>query len=260
VGNLLQLENIIKYADNAAGEAKNLILDNVSLTVKKRQIIGILGKSGSGKSTLLRIIAGLATPSSGQVKFCPHTTNSNGYALSMIFQSFALFPWLTVAGNVELALKSQKLAADQATKLAHEAINLVGLHGFEHAYPKELSGGMKQRVGFARALVVKPQILLMDEPFSALDILTAETLKSDLMDLWLANNLDLQSIIMVTHNIEEAVALCDRVIIMASSPGKITVDMPIDIKRPRNRYDPEFKALVNEIYTAMTSQINTHNN
>jgi NitT/TauT family transport system ATP-binding protein len=229
-----------------------LVLDDVSLKLNDGEIVGLLGRSGSGKSSLLRIIAGLARPVSGDVTWRgkPLTGPSDGIA--MVFQSFALFPWLTVLENVEIGLEPLGVPAPERRKRSLEAIDLIGLDGFENAYPKELSGGMRQRVGFARALVVHPALLLMDEPFSALDVLTAETLRTDLIELWTEDKLPLRSILIVTHNIEEAVLMCDRVVIFAANPGRIAAEIRIDLAHPRNRDDPAFRALVDDIYIRMT--------
>ena len=229
-----------------------LVLDDVSLKLNDGEIVGLLGRSGSGKSSLLRIIAGLARPIGGEVTWRgkPLTGPSDGIA--MVFQSFALFPWLTVLENVEIGLEPLGVPAPERRKRSLEAIDLIGLDGFENAYPKELSGGMRQRVGFARALVVHPELLLMDEPFSALDVLTAETLRTDLIELWTEDKLPLRSILIVTHNIEEAVLMCDRVVIFAANPGRIAAEIRIDLAHPRNRDDPAFRALVDDIYIRMT--------
>ena len=171
----------------------------------------------------------------------------------MVFQSFALFPWLTVLENVEIGLEPLGVPPAERRQRSLQAIDLIGLDGFENAYPKELSGGMRQRVGFARGLVVHPQLLLMDEPFSALDVLTAETLRTDLVDLWMEGKLPLRSILLVTHNIEEAVLMCDRVVIFASNPGRIAAEVKIDLPYPRNRTEPAFRQLVDDIYGRMTN-------
>jgi NitT/TauT family transport system ATP-binding protein len=200
------------------GDNDLLVLDDVSMTIREGEIVGLLGRSGSGKSSLLRIIAGLVPPSAGRVSWCGRPVAGPSEGLSMVFQSFALFPWLTVLQNVEIGLEAQGIPAAERRRRALEAIDLIGLDGFESAYPKELSGGMRQRVGFARALVVHPRLMLMDEPFSALDVLTAETLRTDLIDLWMEGRLPIKSILMVTHNIEEAILMCDRVLIFSAGP------------------------------------------
>jgi len=228
------------------------ILDNINFKAREGEILAILGKSGCGKSTLLRIIAGLISPSRGKVAF-HHEPDNKSFGMSMIFQSFALFPWLTVLENVELGLEALQLPAEERRTKALEAIDLIGLDGFESAYPRELSGGMKQRVGFARALVVSPEVMLMDEPFSALDVLTSDTLKNDFLDLWIAKKTGLKSVIIVTHSIEEAVTMADRVLILASNPGRIVSKIKIDMPRPRHAQSPEFRAMVDRIYSEMAS-------
>ncbi len=227
------------------------ILDNINLKFHKGEIVAILGKSGSGKSTLLRIIAGLIKPLLGQVIMPSHDAAQDRCPISMIFQTFALFPWLTVLENVELGLENLNLSTYKRRKRALDAIDMIGLDGFESAYPKELSGGMKQRVGFARALVVRPQILLMDEAFSALDILTANTLKKDFLKLWENAQTQMQSVILVTHSIEEAVTMADRVLILSANPGRIVSDFPILLARPRDAQSNDFAAVVDKIYSHM---------
>src|SRR5271156_5129957 len=198
-----------------------LVLDGIELQLVQGQIVGLLGRTGSGKSTLLRSIAGLALPSSGSITYLGQPVLAPAPGIAMVFQSFALFPWLTVLENVQLGLEALGLPESEIRKRALAAIDLIGLDGYESAYPRELSGGMRQRVGFARALVVHPNILLMDEPFSALDVLTAETLRTDLLDLWVEGRMPIKSIFMVTHNIEEAVLMCDRILLFSSNPGRI---------------------------------------
>ena len=229
-----------------------LVLDGVELKVSEGQIVGLLGRTGSGKSTLLRLIAGLALPSGGTVTYLGHPVNAPAPGIAMVFQGFALFPWLTVLENVQLGLEALGLPDAEIRKRALAAIDLIGLDGYESAYPRELSGGMRQRVGFARALVVHPNILLMDEPFSALDVLTAETLRTDFLELWGDGKLPIKGVIMVTHNIEEAVLMCDRILLFSSNPGRIISEITVDLKQPRNRLDPQFRDLVEKIYVAMT--------
>jgi NitT/TauT family transport system ATP-binding protein len=229
-----------------------VVLDDVNLTLRQNEIVGLLGRSGSGKSTLLRSIAGLIRPTSGEIEF-PSDPDLDGRAsVAMVFQSFALFPWLTVQENVELGLEAKGVPPVDRHRRALAAIDLIGLDGFENAYPKELSGGMRQRVGLARALVVNPAILLMDEPFSALDVLTAETLRTDLLDLWCEGRMPIRSILMVTHNIEEAVLMCDRILVFSSNPGRVIAEIKVELPQPRNRQDPAFRALVEDIYARMT--------
>jgi NitT/TauT family transport system ATP-binding protein len=235
-------------------DSKALVLDDVNLTLRENEIVGLLGRSGSGKSTLLRSIAGLIRPSEGQVLFPKCDDVEGDTTVAMVFQSFALFPWLTVQQNVELGLEAKRVPPADRKRRALAAIDLIGLDGFENAYPKELSGGMRQRVGLARALVVNPSVLLMDEPFSALDVLTAETLRTDLLDLWSEGRMPIKSILMVTHNIEEAVLMCDRILVFSSNPGRIAAEIRVDLPQPRNRQSPAFRALVEDIYARMTAR------
>src|SRR5450432_572864 len=242
----------VRHFYGEGGAKGHIVLDDVDLSLRSNEIVALLGRSGCGKSTLLRIIAGLMPPSSGTVKIGGADVEGPASQVAMVFQSFALFPWLTVLENVQIGLEALRVPATEIRRRSLAAIDLIGLDGFESAYPRELSGGMRQRVGFARALVVHPNILLMDEPFSALDVLTAETLRTDLMELWSENKLPIRSILMVTHNIEEAVLMCDRLLLLADSPGHIASEFVIDIPRPRDRLDPRFTALVDSIYAAMT--------
>ncbi|MEO8935363.1 MAG: nitrate/sulfonate/bicarbonate ABC transporter ATP-binding protein [Burkholderiaceae bacterium] len=229
------------------------ILDDVNLTLNEREIVGLLGRSGSGKSTLLRAIAGLIEPSQGTVHLVADEAGA-APSIAMVFQTFALFPWLTVLQNVELGLEAKRVPSEERRARALAAIDLIGLDGFENAYPKELSGGMRQRVGLARAIVVNPSLLLMDEPFSALDVLTAETLRTDLLDLWSEGRMPIKSILIVTHNIEEAVLMCDRILVFSSNPGRVAAEIPVDLPQPRNRLDPAFRAMVDRIYAQMTTR------
>jgi NitT/TauT family transport system ATP-binding protein len=224
----------------------------VSLRMKDGEIVGLLGRSGSGKSTLLRLIAGLSRPSAGNLAYLGDPIDGPPLGIAMVFQSFALFPWLTVYDNVALGLEAQRVPRADIRRRSLAAIDLIGLDGYESAYPRELSGGMRQRVGFARALVVHPQILLMDEPFSALDVLTAETLRTDFLDLWSDGRTPIKGVLLVTHNIEEAVLMCDRIMIFGSNPGRILTEIPVTLPQPRNRLDPSFAALVERIYVEMT--------
>ncbi|HVA13069.1 MAG TPA: nitrate/sulfonate/bicarbonate ABC transporter ATP-binding protein [Stellaceae bacterium] len=233
--------------------AGRLVLDHIDFTLKEGEIVAILGKSGSGKSTFLRVVAGLTPPTEGSVTYRGQPVYAPAQGIAMVFQSFALFPWLTVLGNVELGLEAQGVPRDQRRQRAIAAIDLIGLDGFESAYPKELSGGMRQRVGFARALVVNPDVLLLDEPFSALDVLTAETLRSDIMDLWLERRVPTKGILFVSHNIEEAVDIADRIIIFGSDPGCIRAEIPVPLARPRDWAMPAFRRIVDEVYTLLTT-------
>jgi len=231
-----------------------MVLDDVNLTLRDGEIVSLLGRSGCGKSTLLRIIAGLMPASGGGVTIGGRPVAGPAPEVAMVFQTFALFPWLTVLENVEIGLEAQRVAPAERHKLALAAIDLIGLDGYESAYPKELSGGMRQRVGMARALVVHPKLLLMDEAFSALDVLTAETLRTDLLDLWSEGRMPISSILLVTHNIEEAVLMSDRILVLASNPGRIVAEIPVTLPQPRNRLDPAFRALVDDIYARMTAR------
>jgi NitT/TauT family transport system ATP-binding protein len=231
-----------------------LVLDGVELQVVQGQIVGLLGRTGSGKSTLLRLIAGLAQPSGGTVTYLGQPVHAPPPGIAMVFQGFALFPWLTVLENVQLGLEALALPDAEIRQRALAAIDLIGLDGYESAYPRELSGGMRQRVGFARALVVHPNILLMDEPFSALDVLTAETLRTDFLELWGDGKLPIKGVILVTHNIEEAVLMCDRILLFSNNPGRIIREIGVDLRQPRNRLDPQFRDLVEKIYVAMTQR------
>ena len=230
-----------------------LVLDEVNFSMREGEIIALLGKSGSGKSTLLRIIAGLIAATDGEVMYHGKPITSPVDGLTMVFQHFALLPWLTVLQNVELGLEARGVKHQERRKKALEAIDIVGLDGFESAYPKELSGGMSQRVGLARALVVDPEVLLMDEPFSALDVLTAEKLRGDLIDLWASKKTNIKSILIVTHNIEEAVFLADRILVFDSDPGQVRDEVAVPLPHPRNDTSDEFRAMVDHIYTLMTT-------
>ncbi|MGM4981629.1 MULTISPECIES: ABC transporter ATP-binding protein [Rhizobium] len=240
------------YDKGASGSL--VVLENVDLQLYPNEIVGLLGRSGSGKSTLLRAIAGLIRPSKGEITFESRPVTGPNSGVAVVFQSFALFPWLTVLQNVELGLEAQGVESSERRKRALAAIDLIGLDGFESAYPKELSGGMRQRVGLARALVVRPKVLLMDEPFSALDVLTAETLRTDLLDLWCEGRMPIESVLMVTHNIEEAVLMCDRILIFGSNPGRVIAEIRVELPQPRNRLDPAFRMLVEDIYARMTAK------
>jgi NitT/TauT family transport system ATP-binding protein len=250
---LLSVQGVCKSFPKPDG-GELLVLDGVNLTLVAGQIVGLLGRSGSGKSTLLRLIAGLAEPSAGTLAFRGQPIAGCASGIAMVFQSFALFPWLTVFENVALGLEAQRMAKAAIRKRSLAAIDLIGLDGFESAYPRELSGGMRQRVGFARALVVHPDILLMDEPFSALDVLTAETLRTDFLDLWAEGQMPIKGVILVTHNIEEAVLMCDRILVFGSNPGRILGEIDVTLPQPRKRLDPTFRELVERIYVEMTSR------
>jgi len=250
---LIAVADCCKSFPHPEGKSEFTVLDGIDLSVAKGEVVALLGRSGSGKSTLLRIMAGLIPATSGQVLSGGKPLRGPNPDVAMVFQSFALLPWLTVIENVELGLEARGIGRVERTKRALKAIDLVGLDGFESAYPKELSGGMKQRVGLARALVVEPKVLFLDEPFSALDVLTAENLRGELDDLWNAGNFPAQSIVLVTHNIEEAVFLSDRVIVMSANPGRIRGEVKIDLPRPHKHNDARYKKLVEHLYHIMTN-------
>ena len=228
------------------------VIAPTDLSVEPGAIIALLGPSGSGKSTLLRMLTGLAAPSSGEVLWHGKPLSESSPNVAIVFQSFALFPWLTVLDNVEVPLLARGVGREERRERAIRTLASVGLEGFETAYPKDLSGGMKQRVGFARALAVEPEILFMDEPFSALDVLTAENLRSELMELWLGKKIPTKSVFIVTHNIEEAVLLADRVIVLGRNPARIRADFHIPLKQYRDRHSAEFLLYVDYIYKLMT--------
>ena len=232
------------------------VLDGIDFQLYPGEIVALLGKSGSGKSTLLRCIAGLIEPSSGRVAYKGTQLNGANPGVAMVFQSFALLPWLTVQQNVELGLQARGVPEKERREQALKAIDVIGLDGFEAAYPKELSGGMRQRVGFARALVLEPDALLMDEPFSALDVLTAENLRNEIVRLWDSQDTAAatQSLLIVTHNIEEAVLLADRIMVLSSNPGRIKAELTVAQPRPRDRRTPEFEALVDQVYGILTGR------
>ena len=219
------------------------VLSGIDVMVRNGEILGLLGRSGSGKSTLLRIAGGLIKPSAGSVAYRGAPLTGPAEGIAVVFQTFALYPWLTVLENVELGLDAAKLRANEAQRRAMGAIDLIGLDGFQSAYPRELSGGMRQRVGFARALVSDPILLLMDEPFSALDVLTAETLRTDFLDLWTGHQLPTKAVMMVTHNIEEAVLMCDRILVLGANPGRIVAEITVPLPQPRNRLDTAFHSM-----------------
>ena len=230
------------------------VIAPTDLAIYPGQIIALLGPSGCGKSTMLRMLTGLSPTSSGSVYWHGQPVAGETPNVSIVFQSFALFPWMTVIENVEAPLEARGVAEFERHKRALRIIDAVGLDGFESAYPKELSGGMKQRVGVARALVVEPEVLFMDEPFSALDVLTAETLRGELLELWLGNKIPTRAIFVVTHNIEEAVILADRIIVLGRNPAHIHAEFAVDMAHPRDHKEPRFIELVDQIYRALTRQ------
>jgi NitT/TauT family transport system ATP-binding protein len=249
---LLDVQSVRKTFPRPGG-GELVVLEDVNLRIAEGEIVGLLGRSGSGKSTLLRLIAGLSRPAGGRVSYLGRAVEGPPPGIAIVFQSFALFPWLTVLENVEIGLEALGLSQQDIRARALQAIDLIGLDGFESAYPRELSGGMRQRVGFARALVVHPNVLLMDEPFSALDVLTAETVRTDFLELWSDGKLPIKGVILVTHNIEEAVQMCDRILLFSTNPGRIIAEIAVNLPQPRNRLDPNFRALVEQIYSEMTA-------
>ena len=253
IDELIRCEHVYKRFPLPGGKGEFTALSDVSLSVRSGEVLALLGRSGSGKSTLLRIMAGLIPPSSGEVLSGGDPVTGANPDVAMVFQTFALLPWLTVLENVELGLEARGIRRTNRVRRALNAVDLVGLDGFEGAYPRELSGGMKQRVGCARAFAIEPKVLFMDEPFSALDVLTAENLRSEIDQLWNAGNFPSKSILLVTHNIEEAVFLADRVIIMGSNPGHLRGEVKIELSRPHNRSDARFAEIVDRLYTIMTN-------
>jgi NitT/TauT family transport system ATP-binding protein len=249
---ILAAQDVTKYYAGK-DEQRILVLDKITLELHADELVALLGPSGSGKSTLLRVLAGLLKPSSGEVLVHGRPLEGPNPQVAIVFQSFALYPWLTVIENVELGLLSKDLSRQERRRRALAAIDVIGLDGFEDAYPKELSGGMKQRVGFARALVVQPEALFMDEPFSALDVLTAQNLREQLLDLWTGRSMPTRAILMVTHNIDEAVSLADRLVVLAADPGRIRADIPGLPLAARRRKGPEHTALVDALFRIMTS-------
>ncbi|MEK0306513.1 ABC transporter ATP-binding protein, partial [Bifidobacterium favimelis] len=244
-----------QYESDSGSDLK--VLDDISLTLHEGEIVAILGRSGAGKSTLLRILAGLVPASSGSVTYRGKELTGPNPGVALVFQNFALMPWLTVKDNVELGLQARGMKRAEREKLALQAIDAIGLDGFETAYPKELSGGMKQRVGIARALVLRPDALFMDEPFSALDVLTAENLRQEVLNVWSEDRGSIKSVLIITHNIEEAVQMADRVVVLGSHPGHIVADISIDIPRPRDKQGDLFQSCVDYLYSILTGQSNS---
>jgi NitT/TauT family transport system ATP-binding protein len=249
---IVELKAVGKSFRSADGAARS-VLEGVDFRLAEGEIVALLGQSGSGKSTLLRIMAGLIGADAGDVSYRGQPLYGPAHGVSMVFQSFALFPWLTVQQNVELGLEARGMAADERARRAEQAIAMIGLAGFEGALPRELSGGMRQRVGIARALVVEPEVLLMDEAFSALDVLTGESLREDILDLWRGGSMPTKAILVVSHNIEEAVLMADRVLIFASDPGRVRFQLAVQLPRPRNPESPEVRQLIDEVYALMTA-------
>ncbi|MDE2604598.1 MAG: AAA-associated domain-containing protein [Burkholderiales bacterium] len=249
---VIELQAVTKTFRSADGHTRT-VLDTVDFTLREGEIVALLGQSGSGKSTLLRIMAGLVPADSGSVRYRGQPLYAPARAISMVFQSFALFPWLTVQQNVELGLEARGMAAAERAERASAVIDLIGLAGFEGALPRELSGGMKQRVGIARALVTEPDVLLMDEAFSALDVLTGERLRDDVLELWGSGRLPTKAILVVSHNIEEAVMMADRVLVFGSDPGRVRSQLSVQLRRPRDPEHHGSRALIDEVYMLMTA-------
>ena len=249
---LLQLEHV--FQSYGAGVRRFTAVENVNLNLSVGEFVALLGPSGCGKSTLLRIIAGLQKATQGKVLYRGQQLEGVNPHTSIIFQTFALFPWLTVLENVSLALKAKGVEKHERDKKAEDLLDRVGLDGFESAYPRELSGGMRQKVGFARAMAVEPELLCMDEPFSALDVLSAESLRGELLELWTEGKIPTKAILMVSHNIEEAVFLADRIVVMDKEPGRIIAEHKIDLPHPRNRKSVEFQNHVDQVYAVLAGQ------
>ena len=248
---IIRAEKIEKYYAQP-NENRIQVISATDLAIFPGEILALLGPSGSGKSTMLRMLTGLSTPSAGEVYWHGRPVSQAEVNVSIVFQSFALFPWLTVLENVAAPLQARGVPADERRERSMRMLDMVGLDGFEGAYPKELSGGMKQRVGFARALVVEPEVLFMDEPFSALDVLTAENLRSELLELWSKKTMPTRAVFLVTHNIEEAVLLADRIIVLGRNPGRIRTDFRVGTPRPRDRKSEQFTQYVDYIYKVLT--------
>jgi NitT/TauT family transport system ATP-binding protein len=248
---IIRAEQIEKYYAQPS-ENRIQVISATDLSIVAGEILALLGPSGSGKSTMLRMLAGLSTPSAGRVYWHEKPISQTEINASIVFQSFALFPWLTVLENVEAPLQARGVAPAERRERSMKMLDTVGLDGFEAAYPKELSGGMRQRVGFARALVVEPEVLFMDEPFSALDVLTAENLRSELLELWAKKTMPTKAVFIVTHNIEEAVLLADRIIVLGRNPGHIRTDFRVPLAQPRDRKSEAFTQLVDYIYKVLT--------
>jgi NitT/TauT family transport system ATP-binding protein len=248
---IIRAEKIEKYYAQPS-ENRIQVISATDLSVVPGEILALLGPSGSGKSTMLRMLTGLSVPSAGQVYWHEKPIAEAEINVSIVFQSFALFPWLTVLENVQAPLQARGVSPDERRDRSMKMLDTVGLDGFEGAYPKELSGGMKQRVGFARALVVEPEVLFMDEPFSALDVLTAENLRSELLELWANKTMPTKAVFIVTHNIEEAVLLADRIVVLGRNPGHIRTDFRVQLPQPRDRKSEPFTQLVDYIYKVLT--------
>ncbi len=251
-GALLEVRNVSRYYGK--GNKRFMAVQEVSLKIYPDEFVCLLGPSGCGKSTLLRMITGLNPTSEGEVLYKGQPLRGVNPHATIVFQTFALYPWLTVQENVEVALRARNVPAAQRRAQALRLLDMVGLDGFESAYPRELSGGMRQKCGFARAMAVEPELLCLDEPFSALDVLSAEALRGELMELWLGRAIPTQAILMVTHNIEEAVLMADRIVVMDKDPGRIVTELTVELPYPRHRKDPAFQALIDRVYAAVAGK------
>ncbi len=250
--NLVELRGVGQYYGR--GERRFVAVEDVNLTIQDGEFVALLGPSGCGKSTLLRIITGLQPPTEGKVLYRGRMLRGVNPHATIVFQTFALFPWLTVQDNVEVALKARGVPPDQRAARAVDLLDRVGLDGFEAAYPRELSGGMRQKVGFARAMAVEPELLCLDEPFSALDVLSAETLRGELLELWTGGVIPTRAILMVSHNIEEAVFMADRIVVMDKGPGRVVADVQVGLPHPRARKSEAFLAVVDRVYGLLAGQ------
>lgn len=251
-GPLLEVSHV--HQIYTSGQRRFTAVQDVNLTISEGEFVALLGPSGCGKSTLLRIITGLQQPSEGEVRYRGQPLTGVNPHATIVFQTFALFPWLSVQENVELALKARAIPAQIRQPRALDLIDRVGLDGFETAYPRELSGGMRQKVGFARAMAVEPELLCLDEPFSALDVLSAESLRGELLELWTGGSIPTKAILMVSHNIEEAVFMADRIVVMGKEPGRIITEVRVEFAHPRQRKSDEFQRVVDEVYGILAGQ------
>jgi NitT/TauT family transport system ATP-binding protein len=251
-GALLEVRHVSRYYGK--GDKRFMAVQDVNLKIFPNEFVCLLGPSGCGKSTMLRMITGLNPVSEGQVLYKGQPLSGVNPHATIVFQTFALYPWLTVQENVEVALKARSVPEDARREKALQLLDKVGLDGFESAYPRELSGGMRQKCGFARAMAIEPELLCLDEPFSALDVLSAEALRGELMELWLNKAIPTRAVLMVTHNIEEAVFMADRIIVMEKDPGRVLTEIPVTLRHPRHHKDTLFQALVDKVYAAVAGQ------